>query len=93
MFWPLSRYTLSFWDPAPALNRVNLPTTRLVRANPSPNTHPLALSQPPKMSRPGSAAPRNLTLTEELEKLEQSITLTLQGPLVLLIWSLTRLSV
>ncbi|KAM0282703.1 hypothetical protein ACHAQH_002900 [Verticillium albo-atrum] len=29
------------------------------------------------MSRP-SAAPRNLTLTEELEKLEQSITLTLQ---------------
>ncbi|KAK0619872.1 DASH complex subunit Ask1-domain-containing protein [Immersiella caudata] len=30
------------------------------------------------MSRPGSAAPRNLTLTEELEKLEQSITLTLQ---------------
>jgi hypothetical protein len=34
----------------------------------------------PKMSRP-SVAPsqRNLTLTEELEKLEQSITLTLQG--------------
>src|SRR5690554_3544113 len=31
------------------------------------------------MSRPGSAPPRNLTLTEELEKLEQSITLTLQG--------------
>ncbi len=30
------------------------------------------------MSRP-SVAPRNLTLTEELEKLEQSITLTLQG--------------
>ncbi|KAJ4300459.1 hypothetical protein N0V88_003134 [Collariella sp. IMI 366227] len=30
------------------------------------------------MSRHGSAAPRNLTLTEELEKLEQSITLTLQ---------------
>ncbi|GAB1318807.1 DASH complex subunit ASK1 [Madurella fahalii] len=30
------------------------------------------------MSRPSSAAPRNLTLTEELEKLEQSITLTLQ---------------
>ncbi|KAK0643493.1 DASH complex subunit Ask1-domain-containing protein [Cercophora newfieldiana] len=30
------------------------------------------------MSRPGSTAPRNLTLTEELEKLEQSITLTLQ---------------
>lgn len=32
------------------------------------------------MSRP-SVAPRNLTLTEELEKLEQSITLTLQGML------------
>ncbi|KAK3352339.1 DASH complex subunit Ask1-domain-containing protein [Lasiosphaeria hispida] len=30
------------------------------------------------MSRPSSAAPRNLTLTEELERLEQSITLTLQ---------------
>lgn len=28
---------------------------------------------------PTSAAQRNLTLTEELEKLEQSITLTLQG--------------
>ncbi|KAF1996592.1 hypothetical protein P154DRAFT_556180 [Amniculicola lignicola CBS 123094] len=30
------------------------------------------------MSRPSIAPPRNLTLTEELEKLEQSITLTLQ---------------
>ncbi|KAL1883792.1 hypothetical protein VTK73DRAFT_8328 [Phialemonium thermophilum] len=30
------------------------------------------------MSRAGSSAERNLTLTEELEKLEQSITLTLQ---------------
>lgn len=30
------------------------------------------------MSRPGSSAARNLTLTEELERLEQSITLTLQ---------------
>lgn len=30
------------------------------------------------MARP-SAAARNLSLTEELEKLEQSITLTLQG--------------
>ncbi|KAF2194248.1 hypothetical protein K469DRAFT_744899 [Zopfia rhizophila CBS 207.26] len=30
------------------------------------------------MSRPSVAPPRNLTLTEELEKLEQSITLTLQ---------------
>lgn len=30
------------------------------------------------MSQQG-AAPRNLSLTEELEKLEQSITLTLQG--------------
>ncbi|MCJ1278364.1 DASH complex subunit ask1 [Puttea exsequens] len=30
------------------------------------------------MSRPSAAAQRNLTLTEELEKLEQSITLTLQ---------------
>ncbi|KAH6687940.1 Spc98 family-domain-containing protein [Plectosphaerella plurivora] len=34
-------------------------------------------SHAPNMSRPGPAA-RNLTLTEELEKLEQSITLTLQ---------------
>ena len=31
------------------------------------------------MARPSTVAPRNLTLTEELEKLEQSITLTLQG--------------
>jgi hypothetical protein len=31
-----------------------------------------------KMARP-SAAARNLSLMEELEKLEQSITLTLQG--------------
>lgn len=30
------------------------------------------------MARP-SAAARNLSLTEELERLEQSITLTLQG--------------
>jgi DASH complex subunit ASK1 len=30
------------------------------------------------MARPSMAAPRNLSLTEELEKLEQSITLTLQ---------------
>ncbi|KAI0014240.1 hypothetical protein F4779DRAFT_1085 [Xylariaceae sp. FL0662B] len=30
------------------------------------------------MSRPGPSSGRNLTLTEELEKLEQSITLTLQ---------------
>lgn len=32
------------------------------------------------MSRQSMAPSRNLTLTEELEKLEQSITLTLQGP-------------
>ena len=31
------------------------------------------------MSRPNSSLSRNLTLTEELERLEQSITLTLQG--------------
>ena len=31
------------------------------------------------MSRASAASQRNLTLTEELEKLEQSITLTLQG--------------
>ena len=31
------------------------------------------------MSRQSTVAQRNLTLTEELEKLEQSITLTLQG--------------
>lgn len=31
------------------------------------------------MSRANPSAQRNLTLTEELEKLEQSITLTLQG--------------
>lgn len=30
------------------------------------------------MARPSTAATRNLSLTEELEKLEQSITLTLQ---------------
>jgi len=34
-----------------------------------------------EMSRPSTSAARNLTLTEELEKLEQSITLTLQGAL------------
>ena len=39
----------------------------------------LVNTRPPNMSRPGPSAPRNLTLTEELEKLEQSITLTLQG--------------
>ncbi|KAL8648393.1 MAG: hypothetical protein Q9210_005008 [Variospora velana] len=33
----------------------------------------------PDMSRSSMAPQRNLTLTEELEKLEQSITLTLQG--------------
>lgn len=32
-----------------------------------------------KMSRQSMAPNRNLSLTEELEKLEQSITLTLQG--------------
>lgn len=32
-----------------------------------------------KMSRPNSSLQRDLTLTEELERLEQSITLTLQG--------------
>ena len=32
-----------------------------------------------KMSRQSIAPNRNLSLTEELEKLEQSITLTLQG--------------
>lgn len=31
------------------------------------------------MSRANPSSQRNLTLTEELEKLEQSITLTLQG--------------
>jgi DASH complex subunit ASK1 len=31
------------------------------------------------MSRASVSSQRNLTLTEELEKLEQSITLTLQG--------------
>ena len=31
------------------------------------------------MSRPNAASARSLSLTEELEKLEQSITLTLQG--------------
>jgi len=31
------------------------------------------------MARPSTAATRNLTLTEELERLEQSITLTPQG--------------
>ena len=33
----------------------------------------------PDMSRPSSVSSRNLSLTEELERLEQSITLTLQG--------------
>jgi DASH complex subunit ASK1 len=37
------------------------------------------------MSRPSVAAQRNLTLTEELEKLEQSITLTLQGNLGIIV--------
>lgn len=31
------------------------------------------------MSRASTSSQRNLTLTEELEKLEQTITLTLQG--------------
>jgi DASH complex subunit ASK1 len=33
------------------------------------------------MARASTSATRNLSLTEELEKLEQSITLTLQGKL------------
>jgi hypothetical protein len=33
------------------------------------------------MARPSTSTTRNLSLTEELEKLEQSITLTLQGRL------------
>lgn len=38
------------------------------------------MSRPSSMMAQNSAmAQRNLTLTEELEKLEQSITLTLQG--------------
>lgn len=41
--------------------------------------HRLTLFKKGKMSRPSSVAQRSLTLTEELEKLEQSITLTLQG--------------
>lgn len=39
------------------------------------------------MSRQSTAAQRNLTLTEELEKLEQSITLTLQGEYPPSLWS------
>jgi hypothetical protein len=39
----------------------------------------LSESQASIMSRPSSICQRPLTLTEELEKLEQSITLTLQG--------------
>ncbi len=37
------------------------------------------LHSPIIMSRASSSNQRNLTLTEELERLEQSITLTLQG--------------
>ncbi|KAJ4416744.1 DASH complex subunit ask1 [Gnomoniopsis sp. IMI 355080] len=38
------------------------------------------------MSRPGSSMSRQLTLTEELERLEQSITLTLQGMALETFW-------
>jgi len=38
-----------------------------------------AIPQAGAMARVSSVASRNLSLTEELEKLEQSITLTLQG--------------
>jgi hypothetical protein len=41
------------------------------------------------MSQQG-AAPRNLSLTEELEKLEQSITLTLQGTEFLLLLTMRK---
>lgn len=37
------------------------------------------------MSRAGQSSQRPLTATEELEKLEQSITLTLQGQLALVL--------
>jgi hypothetical protein len=40
---------------------------------------PIATQRQLKMSRQSMAPQRNLSLTEELEKLEQSITLTLQG--------------
>lgn len=42
-------------------------------------------SKPSSMSRQSMAPQRNLSLTEELERLEQSITLTLQGEYTLLL--------
>jgi hypothetical protein len=44
-----------------------------------PNKHESRHHKLDKMSRQSMAPNRNLSLTEELEKLEQSITLTLQG--------------
>ena len=44
-----------------------------------PNKHERRHHELDKMSRQSMAPNRNLSLTEELEKLEQSITLTLQG--------------
>lgn len=65
-------------------NRAYSTDTRLNLAQLSPDATVLLTSSniniaTARMSRPGSVPPRNLTLTEELEKLEQSITLTLQG--------------
>jgi hypothetical protein len=48
-----------------------------VEDNSTRNSTPLSKSL--AMSRQSMAPQRNLSLTEELEKLEQSITLTLQG--------------
>lgn len=50
------------------------------RRSASVNNHPNKLTAVNHtMSRMSMAPQRNLSLTEELEKLEQSITLTLQG--------------
>ena len=46
-------------------------------------SRPSTFGQRDMNANPTSAAQTNLTLTEELEKLEQSITLTLQGDPIL----------
>lgn len=70
----------TIYCPAPRLP--DAPSAVLtIRPNHKPSTTTtLAMSRPSSMMATSSAmAQRNLTLTEELEKLEQSITLTLQG--------------
>jgi hypothetical protein len=74
---PLDRFGPSPLQPIPVCNAV-------VRVANNSNENKTATLPSATMSRQSMAPQRNLSLTEELEKLEQSITLTLQGKQTLL---------